>query len=222
MLALLSISLTDAAFTSWGWRVAFLLSAVLVGFGLWIRLRLAETPVFRRITERGERPGAPVSEVAGPERRALVAGVLGTSRGQGSAAVMIGSACQLLLMPAFGALSDRMNRCRLYLYGTIAAAGWPFVFFPMIGSGSFGRLTLGVVVALVIHAALSSLAYTLAGVVGGAPAPLILTALLAEFGGWSILCAYVVLTAVLTGVGLALARDPVVESEEDAALTEAS
>jgi MFS family permease len=149
---------------------------------------------------------------------------------------MIGSACQLLLMPAFGALSDRMNRRRLYLYGTIAAAVWPFVFFPMIGGGSFLLLVLGTIVALVIHASLygpqaaliteqfsprlrytgSSLAYTLAGVIGGAPAPLVFAALLLWIDSWWILGVYLVLTAVLTGVGLWLARDPVVESEEEA------
>ncbi|HWM07094.1 MAG TPA: MFS transporter, partial [Actinophytocola sp.] len=263
--ALLSASLSDAAFTAWGWRVAFLLSAVLVAFGLWIRLRLEETPVFKQIAERGERSSAPVNEVFGRERRALFAGILARvcpdvlyslftvftltyitneldmSRGQGSAAVMIGSACQLLLMPAFGALSDRMNRRRLYLYGTIAAAVWPFVFFPMISGGSFLLLVLGIVVALVIHAVLygpqaaliteqfsprlrytgSSLAYTLAGVIGGAPAPLILTALLAAFGSWWILAVYIVFTAVLTGIGLVLARDPVVESEEEPTVSEA-
>ncbi|HEX2131095.1 MAG TPA: MFS transporter [Actinophytocola sp.] len=264
VLALLSATMSDAAFTSWGWRVAFLLSAVLVLFGLWIRLRLAETPVFQQLAERGERPSAPVSEVFATERRALAAGILvrvcpdvlyslftvftltyitqelDMSRSEGSTAVMIGSACQLVLMPAFGALSDRMNRRRLSLYGTIAAAVWPFVFFPMLGDGSFGLLVLGTVVALAIHALLygpqaallteqfsprlrytgSSLAYTLAGVIGGAPAPLILTALLAAFGSWWILGVYVVFSAVLTGVGLWLARDPVVESDEEAAMRE--
>jgi MFS family permease len=259
VLALLSGVLSEDAFTSWGWRIAFLLSAVLVLFGLWIRLRLEETPVFRQIADRGDRPTAPVAEVVGTERRALFAGILirvcpdvlyslftvftltyitqelGMSRSQGSTAVMIGSACQLLLMPAFGALSDRMNRRRLYLYGTVAAAIWPFVFFPMIDGGSFVLLVLGVVVALVIHAVLygpqaallteqfsprlrytgSSLAYTLAGVIGGAPAPLILTALLAAFDSWWILGGYLLFTAVLTGVGLWLARDPVVDPEEE-------
>ena len=265
VLALLSGTLSEEAFTSWGWRIAFLLSAVLVLFGLWIRLRLEETPVFKQIAERGERSSAPVNEVFGRERRALFAGILARvcpdvlyslftvftltyitneldmSRSQGSTAVMIGSACQLLLMPAFGALSDRMNRRRLYLYGTIAAAVWPFVFFPMISGGSFLLLVLGIVVALVIHAVLygpqaaliteqfsprlrytgSSLAYTLAGVIGGAPAPLILTALLAAFGSWWILAVYIVFTAVLTGIGLVLARDPVVESEEEPTVSEA-
>jgi len=87
------------------------------------------------------------------------------------------------------------------------------------------------VVALVIHATLygpqaaliteqfsprlrytgSSLAYTLAGVIGGAPAPLVLTALLNWTGTWLVLAVYLVLTAVLTMIGLWLARDPVEE-----------
>ena len=255
VLALLNAVLTDAAFTSWGWRVAFLLSAALVAFGLWIRLRLEETPVFKQIAQHQDRPAAPLAEVARSEKRAVLAGLLvrvcpdvlyslftvfvltyivkelGMSKAQGSVAVMIGSAVQLGLMPAFGALSDRMNRRRLYLYGTIAAAVWPFVFFPLISGGSFWALALGVVVALVIHAALygpqaaliteqfsprlrytgSSLAYTLAGVIGGAPAPLVLAALLNWTGSWVVLAVYLVLTAVLTVVGLWLAHDPVEE-----------
>lgn len=264
VIALLGLMLSEAAYESWGWRVAFLLSAVLVAFGLWIRLRLEETPVFKVIAEREERPKAPVSEVVRSERRALVAGILvrvcpdvtyslftvfvltymvnelGMSKTQGSAAVMIGSAVQLGLMPAFGALSDRMNRRKLYLYGTIAAGVWPFVFFPMVGGGSFLLLAFGIVVALVIHAALygpqaaliteqfsprlrytgSSLAYTLAGVIGGAPAPLILAALLNWLGSWWILGVYLLLTAALTVVGLWLARDPADDQEVVASVTE--
>jgi len=264
VIALLGLLMTEAAFTAWGWRIAFLLSAVLVAFGLWIRLRLEETPVFKQIARSEQRPEAPVSEVMSTERRALIAGMLvrvcpdvlyslftvfvltymvnelGMSRGQGSAAVMIGSAVQLGLMPLFGALSDRMNRRKLYLYGTIAAVIWPFLFFPLVSGGSFLAVAAGIVVALVIHAALygpqaaliteqfsprlrytgSSLAYTLAGVIGGAPAPLILTALLNWTNTWLIIAVYLVLTGVLTVVGLVLARDPVSDDEVLAPVSE--
>ncbi len=252
VLAMLAALLTEDQFNSWGWRIAFLLSGVLVVFGLWIRLKLEETPVFKQIEERGERSSAPISEVFRTERRALAAAVLirvcpdvlyalftvfvltyvtthtDLSRGAGLAAVMIGSAFQLVLMPAFGALSDRVSRRKLYLFATIAAGIWPFVFFPMVSGGSFLALVTGIVLALVIHAALygpqaalvteqfsprlrytgSSLAYTLAGVIGGAPAPLLLTALLAGYGTWVAIGVYLVATAIVSIIGVLLARDP--------------
>ncbi|GAB2990769.1 MHS family MFS transporter [Amycolatopsis acidiphila] len=250
VLPLLALILTTAQFESWGWRIAFLLSGVLVLFGLWLRLRLEETPVFREIAARGERPKAPVREVLREEPRALVTGILvricpdvlyslftvfvltymttklHMPKSDGTIAVMIGSACQLFLMPAFGALSDRLSRRTMYLVGTIAAAVWPFVFFPLAGTRSFAVIIVGVVVALAIHALLygpqaaliteqfsarlrytgSSLAYTLAGVVGGAVAPLVFTALLAGFGTWVVVALYLAFTGVLTLVGVLLSR----------------
>ncbi|GAB2743130.1 MFS transporter [Amycolatopsis magusensis] len=252
VLALLAVLLTEAQFNSWGWRVAFLLSGVLVLFGLWIRLKLEETPVFKKIAEKGDRPQAPISEVFRDERRGLVAAVLirvcpdvlyalftvfvltymtqelEMSRSEGLTAVMIGSAFQLVLIPAAGALSDRVNRRKLYLAGTIAAGIWPFVFFPMVSGGSFLAVVVGIVLALVIHALLygpqaalvteqfsprlrytgSSLGYTLAGVVGGALAPLLFTALFAGFGTWLAIAGYVLLTAIVTIIGVLLGRDP--------------
>ncbi|MGP4017671.1 MFS transporter [Saccharopolyspora sp. 5N708] len=269
VLALLALVLSTAQFESWGWRVAFLLSGVLVLFGLWLRMKLEETPVFKKIAERGEQPKAPVTEVFRNEPRALLAGVLiricpdvlyslftvfvltylttelDMPASAGLAVVMIGSAFQLFLIPASGALSDRINRRTMYLVGTIAAAIWPFVFFPMISGGSFIVIALGMVIALGIHAMLygpqaallteqfsprlrytgSSLAYTLAGVVGGAVAPLVFTALLAGFGTWVAVAIYLAATAVLTTIGLLLARNPdadefaVYESSESAAVS---
>ncbi|WP_414636037.1 MFS transporter [Amycolatopsis sp.] len=259
VLALLATVMPAAAFESWGWRIAFLLSGVLVLFGLWLRLELEETPVFRKIAELGEKPKAPLTEVFRHEPRAVIVGVLvricpdvlyslltvfvltylvnqlHLSRSEGLAAVMIGSAVQLFLMPLAGALSDRFDRRTLYLAGTVAAAIWPFVFFPMLNTKSFATIAIGMVVALAIHALLygpqaaliteqfsprlrytgSSLAYTLAGVVGGAIAPLVFTALLAGWGSWVALALYVVLTAVLTGTGALLARSPEVARQEE-------
>ncbi|MFI9028248.1 MFS transporter [Streptomyces sp. NPDC053560] len=252
VLAALGALLTEQQFFSWGWRIAFLLSGVLVLFGLWIRVRLEETPVFKAMEAGGDRPQAPIKEVFTTQPRALIAAVLcrvapdvlyamftvfvltyatqklGMARSSALTAVLIGSALQIVLIPLAGALSDRWNRRRMYLCGTVAAGVWPFVFFLMTdGGGSWGLLVLGVVGALVIHSLLygpqaafvaeqftprlrytgSSLAYTLAGVIGGAVAPLLFTALLGTFGTWLPLALYLVCTAVLTIVGVLLGRD---------------
>ena len=251
-LAALGALLTEDQFLSFGWRIAFLLSGVLVAFGLWIRVRLEETPVFKGMEAVGERAEAPIREVFATQRRPLAAAVfsrvapdvlyamftvfvltyateeLGMERSKALGAVLIGSALQIFLIPLAGALSDRLNRRRLYLGAAVAAGVWPFVFFPMANTGSWGLLVLGVIVALVIHSAMygpqaafvaeqftprlrytgSSLAYTLAGVIGGAVAPLVFTALLGSFGLWLPLAGYILVTAVLTVIGVLVGRDP--------------
>lgn len=251
VLAALGALLTESQFTSWGWRVAFLLSGVLVFFGLWIRAKLEETPVFKAMEAEQKRPEAPIREVFTTHPRALAAailsrvapdvlyalftvfvltyatGELGMSRGSALAAVLIGSSLQVFLIPLAGALSDRVDRRVLYGVSAAAAGVWPFLFFPMIGGGSWPLLALGVVVALVFHSAMygpqaafiaeqfsprlrytgSSLAYTLAGVIGGAVAPLLFTALLDAYDSWIPLALYVAGTAVVTIAGLRLGRD---------------
>ncbi|MDT7699345.1 MAG: hypothetical protein QOJ30_1670 [Pseudonocardiales bacterium] len=251
VLAVLTATLSDQAFASWGWRVAFLLSGLLVAFGLWIRLKLEDTPVFRAIQEHGDRPDAPIKEVFRTERRGLVAGVLsrigpdvsyalftvfvlsygtthGFTRSQVLTATLTGAALQLVGIPAAGALTDRINRRLVYGLATIGAAVWPFVFFPMISGGSTGLLILGVVVGLMFHSLMygpqaafiieqfsprlrytgSSLAYTIAGILGGAVAPLAFTALNGKFGSWVPVALYVAVACVVSIGGLVLGRDP--------------
>lgn len=255
--------LSDAAFLSWGWRLAFLLSAVLVAFGLWIRLKLEDTPVFKAIQQSGDRPSAPISEVFAHERRGLLAGVLcricpdvayalytvfvlaygtahGFTRTQVLAATLIGAAAQLGLMPLAGALTDRVNRRGLYAVAVAGTAIWPFAFFPMIEGGSFPLLVIGVLVGLVLHAFMygpqaafiteqfaprlrytgSSLAYTIAGVFGGAVAPLAFAALHGKFGSWFPVAGYLLVASLVTLGGLAIGRDP--EPSEDEQLLAAT
>ncbi|MCZ4519716.1 MFS transporter [Rhodococcus ruber] len=251
-LAILTLSLTDQQFESWGWRVAFLFSSVLVGFGLWIRLKLEDTPVFKALQESGDRSEAPISEVFKTELRPLVAGImsrvapdviyalftvfsitygtqkLGFERSEVLTAILIGSACQLGLIPLAGAVSDRINRRLVYGVAAVGGVAWSAIFFLVIGGGSLPLLILGVVVGLAFHSFMygpqaafvteqfsvrlrstgSSLAYTIAGVFGGAMAPLIFVYLLDKTDSWVPIAGYIVVVGAVTLVGLALGRNP--------------
>jgi MFS family permease len=258
VLALLAATLSNEDFLSWGWRVAFLASALLVVFGLLIRLKLEETPVFKAIQAHGEQPKAPIKEVFTKEPRALVAAALsrvcpdvlyalftvfvavyatkqlGMTTGNVLAAILIGSAFQIFLIPAAGALTDRFNRRLVYGIAAVGTAVYIPLFFLMIEGKSVAMLTLGVVIGLAFHAFMygpqaayiteqfpprlryagSSLAYTLAGVIGGAVAPLIFTALYAASGNWVLIAGYLAVASIVTVVGLALGRNPQTEEEE--------
>ncbi|MEU9339178.1 MFS transporter [Streptomyces sp. NPDC048290] len=261
VLAALGVALTEEQFESWGWRVAFLLSGALVGFGLWIRAKLEETPVFKAMEAEQTRPETPIREVFTTQPRALTAAILcrvapdvlyamftvfvltyateelDMSRGSALTAVLVGSSLQVFLIPLAGAVSDRVDRRVLYGVSAVAAGIWPFVFFPMADAGWFA-LAAGVVVGLAIHSFLygpqaafiaeqfsprlrytgSSLAYTLAGIIGGAVAPLLFTALLSAYDSWLPLALYIALTVVVTLVGVLLGRDASHAIEEDAQL----
>jgi MFS family permease len=258
VLAILAATLSNEAFLSWGWRVAFLASALLVVFGLIIRLKLEETPVFKAIQAHGEQPKAPIRDVFTKEPRALVAAALsrvcpdvlyalftvfvavyatkelGMTTGNVLGAILIGSAFQLVLIPAAGALTDRFNRRLVYGIAAAGTAAYIPLFFLMVQGKSVLMLTVGVVIGLAFHAFMygpqaayiteqfparlryagSSLAYTLAGVIGGAVAPLIFTALYAASGNWFPIAAYLLVASVVTIVGLALGRDPHTDEEE--------
>ena len=251
-LAALTVSLTNDQFLNWGWRVAFLLSAVLIAAGLWIRLKLEDTPVFKALAEHGERPTAPVREVFTTQGRQLLAACLsrigpdvvyalfvvftlsygtkqlGFSRAEVLGAILVGSTVQLAVIPLAGALSDRVNRRWVYGLAAAAAAVYSFVFFPAIGTKSVTLLFIGVIVGLILHSIMygpqaafvveqfspklryigSSLTYTIAGVFGGAIAPLAFTALQGGFGSWVPVGIYVLVACLLTLLGLRMGRDP--------------
>lgn len=72
----LGVTLTPDQFRDWGWRLPFLASAVLVGLGLWVRLKVSETPAFRRVLEEGPPPSVPLGEMAREHLGAVVRGTL--------------------------------------------------------------------------------------------------------------------------------------------------
>ncbi|KAB8193320.1 MFS transporter [Nonomuraea phyllanthi] len=176
LLTVMSFTMSDAAFQSWGWRVPFLLSGLLVFVGLWVRLKVTESPMFAEVEERGAKARMPLVEVLRTHPRALLSAftarigvdvafytftafiivylttVLELPRSYALNAVLIGSALQLVLIPLAGALSDRFGRRTVYLAGAISAAVWVFAFFPLLDSKSFPLIALAAVMALVTHA----------------------------------------------------------------------
>ncbi|MBV2352908.1 MHS family MFS transporter [Streptomyces sp. J2-1] len=257
VLSLLTAVLSDSAFGTWGWRIPFLLSGLLVMVGLWIRLSVDESPVFKEALARAESRRA-----AEPEKPPLVAVLrdhwrdvlvamgarmaenisyyvitafilvyattsAGVSKQSALNSVLIASAVHFAVIPAWGALSDRIGRRPVYLFGAVGIGLWIFPFFSLIDTGSFGYLVLAVTVGLVLHGAMyapqaaffaemfatrmrysgASIGAQFSSVAAGAPAPLIATALLADYGSATPIALYVIGAVVLTLIAVGVAKE---------------
>ncbi|MFE2751944.1 MFS transporter [Actinosynnema sp. NPDC059335] len=182
VLAVLAAVQSDEAFLSWGWRVPFLLSGVLVLIGLWIRLSVSESPVFLEAQakiEAGRLEEKPpiVAVVRDHWREVLIAmgarmaenvsyyvitafilvyitSELGMARSAGLNAVLIASFVHLVTIPLWGALSDRIGRRTTYLIGTVGIGLWMFAFFALLDTKSFFPMTVAVTIGLVLHGAM--------------------------------------------------------------------
>jgi MFS family permease len=251
VLALMSVLLSNAAFLAWGWRIPFLLSGALILVGLWIRLTIAESPLFQELESSHTKARAPILDVLKVYPRSVVIAVcarlgvdvafytfalyiltyvtqvLKLPRSVGLTAVLVGSAFQLFLIPWFGATSDRYGRRPVYLLGAVAAAVWVWVFFRLLDTRSTGLIIVAAVVALLAHAAMygpqaafiselfstrvrysgASLGYQLAGVLGGALAPIISIALYKRFHTSAAVSVYVLAMLVVTIVAVLIAPE---------------
>ena len=174
----LEFSLSDSAFLAWGWRIAFVLSAVLVLVGLYIRLKVMETPAFRKLEEREEKAAVPAAELFGNKlsRRhiwlgmgarwiegvafnawavfAIAYGVdtVGVTRQTMLVAVMIGAATMLISIPVFARLSDRFDRRRVYTAGSVLSALFALPAFTMLETGNAVWICIAIVIGLgVLH-----------------------------------------------------------------------
>jgi MFS family permease len=151
---------------------------------------------------------------------------LGFTKGEALAAVMIASLVEVPLIPFAGWLSDRVDRRLVYAVAAVGAGIWVWVFLAMTRTGNLAALIIGVTVALAFHAFMygpqaayiaeqfharlrytgTSLAYTFAGIIGGAVAPAAFTWLLSKDESGDTVAAYVVVAMVVTLVGLAIGR----------------
>ncbi|MFI0816222.1 MFS transporter [Streptomyces sp. NPDC021098] len=161
-------TMPDDEFRSWGWRVPFLLSVALLAVGLFVRLRVAESPLFaeararQRSARQPDKP--PLTEVLRRPRPLLLAGCVGIgaftaqalltsfmisyavrhgyTRPQVLTAVTVASCVALFALPAASALSDRVGRRPVVLAGAVASAALAFPVLALVDSGSPGLLIL--------------------------------------------------------------------------------
>ena len=160
-------SLPEEQFLSWGWRIPFLLSILLVAVGLFIRLRILESPAFQRIRESGTAARIPLVDVFKNywKQVLMVAGAylaqnvtfyilisfvltygteqLGLARNLMVSIVVISSVVSFFLLPTFALLSDRFGRKPLLLTGTAGMAVLAFVMFPLLDTRNYVLMLLG-------------------------------------------------------------------------------
>ncbi|MFE7327733.1 MFS transporter [Streptomyces sp. NPDC057565] len=259
VLSALTALMSDSAFGAWGWRIPFLLSGVLVVVGLWIRLSVDESPVFKAALAQAEGRKA---AAGGAEKMPLVAvlrhhwrdvlvamgarmaenisyyvitafilvyAVTAADLSKQTAlnAVLIASAIHFAVIPMWGALSDRIGRKPVYLVGAVGVGLWMFPFFALIDSRSFGSLLLAVTIGLIFHGAMyapqaaffsemfatrmrysgASIGAQFSSVAAGAPAPLIATALLVDYGSSTPIALYVIAAALITVLAVVCAKE---------------
>ncbi len=242
--------LPEEQFLSWGWRVPFLLSILLVGVGLIIRVRLLETPAFARVKESRTEVRLPIVEVlrTHPKEVLLAMGLrlaengafyiytvfvlvygtqkAGIPRQTVLNGILIAAACALVAIPLCGALSDRVGRRPVYLFGACVTALFAYPLFWLIDTGSTPLLWLALAVALVFaHSPMygpqaaflselfgtrvrysgASLGSQLASVVAGGLSPFIATALLPY--GRGALASYIIAMAAVTIVSVLIAAE---------------
>jgi metabolite-proton symporter len=233
--------LPEDQFLSWGWRVPFLMSIVLVGVGLVIRLRIQETPVFARVKEAQTEARRPIAELLTTQWRAVLLAVgariaengafyiytvfvlvygtqkAGIDRETILSGVLIAAACALVAIPFFGALSDRVGRRPVYLFGAAVTALFGYPLFWLLDTGSTPLVWLALIVPLVFaHSPMygpqaaflselfdtrvrysgASLGAQLSSVIAGGLSPFIATALLPH--GRGALASYIIAMALVT------------------------
>ncbi|HZP93664.1 MAG TPA: MFS transporter [Burkholderiales bacterium] len=167
-------SLSREAFLSWGWRIPFLLSIVLIFVGLYIRARLSETPVFSEIASKNVVARSPVMEAVKkhPREFLVVVGARLAENGLGYLfpvfalnymtqqlhlpkpmilqANILAYAVQLFTIPFFSALSDRVGRRPVYMGGALFSAAFAFPFFLLVNTQAQPLIYLALVLAVAV------------------------------------------------------------------------
>jgi len=252
VMAVMAATLSEADFLGWGWRVAFLLSGVLVAVGWWVRSTLSESPLFEAAEARVAAAHEPAPALQALKHRpggiAIGAGLkfgenisyyilttfsiayladLHFKRQVGLNAVLIGSFVEMLTLPLFSALSDRIGRRTVYAFGAVGMAIWAFVFFGLLHSGNALIVIMAMVVGLFLHGAMYgpqaafiselfptryrysgvSIAYQVTSIFAGSLAPVIAVALLQRTHTTTSISIYVAGACAVTALTALVARE---------------
>ncbi|MEW6640157.1 MAG: MFS transporter [Pseudomonadota bacterium] len=175
-LAVLAFSqMSGEQFLAWGWRVPFVLSLLLVGVGLYIRLGILETPVFTRLAAEQRIERMPILEVIRRQPKEILlsafarmgeqapfyiftafifsygTGTLHVTRDFLLTAVLVASVVSFVAIPLSGHMSDRIGRKRMYLIGAVVTAVFGFVYFGMVSTGITWVIFAAIAVSLIPH-----------------------------------------------------------------------
>jgi MFS family permease len=246
---ILGMVMTTEQFFAWGWRIPFLLSIVLVGLGLWVRLKLSETPAFARVLEEGPPPAVPLAELLRRHWLVTLGGTFGavacfavyylaTAFALGYGTTTLGIDRQLFLSMQLGAIcfmavgivlagwfSDIWSSTRVLAWGCVASAIAGVLLAPTLESGSIPAIFAGLSFALFVMGFVYgplgdwlpglfparvrytgvSLAFNVAGILGGALTP-IAAVWLAEQGGLIWVGLYLAAASLLSLVALIALR----------------